>query len=296
MPSVAMPRRSSSSGELTVTLSAESVDHLPRTHSDPHVGSSSTSGGLRRTHSATAGGSSSVASNEPVGETTGSRPGAHEALENGKGAEQAANYEAALSHYTRAISLSADGDEMTRAEATFLKGQVLFSQQKYIECVPPLRAYLEEDSTDSLAFGDTAKSLLAIAAMESGTDSNVDVPAAAQVGGPPPGPPPPLPPTDSGGSERLANPMYHGASPGVGTAEQGPAGGGSLVVDIPPPPAASGAGMFPEMEPRRRFQPSGDRTLQSMCIGQARVDQGLCLASCCMVVVICVLFIYGYAA
>ena len=62
--------------------------------------------------------------------------GAREALENGKGAQEARNFEAAHRHYDRAVRLCGAGDEMVRAEATYLRGALLFTESKYVECLP----------------------------------------------------------------------------------------------------------------------------------------------------------------
>lgn len=214
--------------------------------------------------------------------------GAREALENGKGAEEAQNTEAALRHFDRAIRLSSGnyGDEV-QAEATYRKAHLLFSQGKYVECQPPLRAYLEQDPADALSFGEQARSYLAIAEMES--SPNAAVIAAAETG-----------PSDTSTGDVPSDPSYQvDLNPAhqhrTATVERfdGRLSGGRL--------RTSGGRTYSAPEPAAdTFEQDGwaggSSSVQQMCCGRSTADQCLCWCSVVMASLTWIMCIYGITA
>ena len=222
--------------------------------------------------------------------------GAREALENGKGAQEARNFEAAHRHYDRAVRLSEAGDEQVRAEATYLRGALLFSESKYVECLPYLRAYLEQDTADALSFGDTAKSFLAIAEMES--DPTVTTMEAVVAGTA----------TADYARRRSASPSYQidynpahqYATSAVEATDQSDAqrfdgrlSGGRLrtssgrTYSTPEPTSET----FEQGAPRDRSS-----SWQTKCVGTAPEDRCLCCWSVVMAFLVLIMWLYGIMA
>jgi tetratricopeptide (TPR) repeat protein len=228
--------------------------------------------------------------------------GAREALENGKGAQEARNFEAAHRHYDRAVRLCGAGDEMVRAEATYLRGALLFTESKYVECLPYLRAYLEQDTADALSFCDTAKSFLAIAEMEADPSATTmdAVIAAADA-------------TSDDARRRSASPSYqvdyNPAHQYASTTEatdldessdgqrfDGRLSGGRLrtsngrTYSAPEP-----AGEPFERDARGRGR-GLSRSLQTKCVGEAPEDRCLCCWSMFMASLALLMWLYGIVA
>lgn len=214
--------------------------------------------------------------------------GAREALENGKGAEEAQNTEAALRHFDRAIRLSSgnDGDEV-QAEATYRKAHLLFSQGKYVECQPPLRAYLEQDPADALSFGEQARNYLDIAEMES--SPNAAVIAAAERD-----------PSDTSTGDVPfpsyqvdLNPAHQQSTAAVEQRFDGRLSGGRL--------RTSGGRTYSAPEPaadsfEQDGRAGGSSSVQQMCCGRSTEDQCLCWCSVVMASLTWIMCIYGITA
>lgn len=204
--------------------------------------------------------------------------GAREALENGKGAVEVDNLEAALGHFDRAISLSVDGEEVVRSEAMYQKGKALFQRQSYSECLPPLRDYLEQDRDDALGFHDEAKSYLFIAEGELGAASST---SAVEL-----------------------NPAHQDAGTVTNIEEgqrfDGRLSGGRL--------RTSGGRTYSAPEPasedvfERDAWSRGVRrggvvsTVQAECCGESQADQCLCCWSVAMAFLAATMWLYGIVA
>lgn len=234
--------------------------------------------------------------------------GARDALENGKGAEEAQNVEAAIKHFDRAIrlshQLSDEGDALVRAEATYLKGQLLFSQSKYAEALPLLRAYLEQDSEDALSFGDTAKSFVAIAEMEVDPDAMMAVMAMEASG-------------RSGGDDSVSssdaetgdsrasqsyqvdlNPAHQAAETDQGERFDGRLSGSRLRTSAGRRYSAPDPADAPPERDTRQYSGRlrGGGSLQAKCCGERVEDQCMCCWSVVMASLTCCMWLYSIVA
>ena len=235
---------------------------------------------------------------------------ARAALGYGKDAEQALNFEEAVKHFDSAIrlshQLSGEAGALVRAEATYLKGKLLFSQSQYAEALPLLRAYLEQDIEDALSFGETAKSFVAIAEMEcdpdamtavmameastrsSGDDS--DSSSDAETG-------------DSRASQSYQvdlNPAHQDAGLATDQGERfdGRLSGSRLRISAGRRYSAPESTDMPPEGDTRWYsgRPRGGSSLQAKCCGERVEDQCLCCWSVAMASVSLCMCLYGIVA
>lgn len=243
------------------------------------------------------------------------------ALENGKGAEEVGNTEAAIRHFDRAVRLSAGpgGDWLVGAEATYRKGHALFTTRQYHECRPHLQSYMDQDSDNALGFANEALSFIAIADLEASPDATTISTLSSDA---------PRSPTQVGVD---INPVHQdammsrsssvpddGGTPGSG-------GGGPVAFDgrlstgtrlrtsagrtySPPDPESAAAGdpdVFMRDRQRAvtnpRFQRgvsglpdlSEDGATTAWCCGEELAEQGLCVCICFMLCMISLMLLIG---
>ena len=219
---------------------------------------------------------------------------ARAALENGKGALEAQKIEAALKHFDRAVLLSTNvgGDELVGAEATFRKGQALFSEARYAECGPHLRAYLDQDPADALGFNQETQSFLAIAEMEAGDTQTISVLSSDAPGGASPSQVDMNPVSTDVTMRDSAPPAFDGRL----SAGRLRTSGGRTYSGPEPQPTETFERDSRRVANADQRQAAGGSDLAAVCCGETEPEKCLCGGIVIMLSMISIMLLYGIVA